>query len=94
MARKLFIVTGSSRGMGAAIAEQLLAASDCTVLGIARRANETLPAKARATGATCEQWTMDLAEPLPVAERLEAWLGRARRGQLRRGHPDQQRGPR
>jgi benzil reductase ((S)-benzoin forming) len=75
MARKLFIVTGSSRGMGAAIAEHLLTGSDRTVLGIARRANEPLAAKARATGATCEQWTMDLAEPLAVAERLAAWLG-------------------
>jgi benzil reductase ((S)-benzoin forming) len=74
MARKLFIVTGSSRGMGAAIAEQLLAASDCTVLGIARRSNEALPAQARASGAMCTQWMMDLAEPLPVAERLAAWL--------------------
>lgn len=68
---KLFIITGSSRGMGEAIARQLLAA-DHLVLGIARRTSETLAAAAPAGG--LEQWTADLAEPLPVAERLQAWL--------------------
>jgi NAD(P)-dependent dehydrogenase (short-subunit alcohol dehydrogenase family) len=75
MIRQLFIVTGASRGMGAAIAEQLLSGRDRTVLGISRRANESLGAKARAAGATLEEWTMDLAEPLAVAARLKAWLG-------------------
>jgi len=73
MTRRLFIVTGASRGMGAAIAGQLLARADCTLLGISRRANETLAAKA-AVGAVCEQWTMDLADPVAVASRLQAWL--------------------
>jgi benzil reductase ((S)-benzoin forming) len=73
MTRRLFIVTGASRGMGAAIAGQLLARADCTLLGISRRANEALAAKA-AVGAVCEQWTMDLAEPGAVAARLQAWL--------------------
>ena len=74
MTRQLFIVTGASRGMGAAIAEQLLSGLDRSVLGISRRANESLSAKARAAGATLEQWTMDLAEPLAAAARLKAWL--------------------
>ncbi len=74
MTRQLFIVTGASRGMGAAIAEQLLSGPGRTVLGISRRANESLAAKARVVGATLEQWTMDLAEPLAVAARLKAWL--------------------
>jgi NAD(P)-dependent dehydrogenase (short-subunit alcohol dehydrogenase family) len=60
----LFIVTGSSRGLGAALAQQLTA-SDHTVLGIARRQNPLLQA---------EQWTLDLADPLPAAERLQGWL--------------------
>ncbi|WP_046111644.1 SDR family NAD(P)-dependent oxidoreductase [Aquincola tertiaricarbonis] len=64
-ASHLFIVTGSSRGMGAAMAQQLLQAGH-TVLGIARAANPQL------TGA--EQWQADLAQPLDVAARLEAWL--------------------
>jgi NAD(P)-dependent dehydrogenase (short-subunit alcohol dehydrogenase family) len=75
MTRQLFIVTGASRGMGAAIAEQLLAGPDRTLLGISRRANDALAAKAQAVGAACAQWMMDLAKPLAVASRLEAWLG-------------------
>lgn len=60
----LYIVTGSSRGLGAALAGQL-AQPDNTVIGIARRSNPALKA---------EQWAMDLADPLPAAERLQAWL--------------------
>ncbi|MEO8921786.1 MAG: SDR family NAD(P)-dependent oxidoreductase [Caldimonas sp.] len=74
MSRQLFIITGASRGMGAAIADQLLGRADCTLLGISRRANESLATKAAVTGAVCKQWTMDLAEPLAVAARLQAWL--------------------
>ena len=71
---KLFIVTGASRGMGAALAEQLLADAGHTVLGIARRANEALVAVAARSGATLEQWQADLAEPIGVAARLHGWL--------------------
>ena len=60
----LTIVTGSSRGLGAALAQQL-AGPGHTVIGIARRANPALQA---------EQWTLDLADPMPAAERLQAWL--------------------
>jgi benzil reductase ((S)-benzoin forming) len=59
----LYIVTGASRGMGRAMAEQL-AAGGATVLGLSRRA----PA------AAFEQWPCDLADPVPVAQRLAAWL--------------------
>jgi len=61
----LAIVTGASRGLGRAIAEQLLQAGHA-VLGISRRAP---PAPAG-----LEQWACDLADPLPVAARLQAWL--------------------
>jgi NAD(P)-dependent dehydrogenase (short-subunit alcohol dehydrogenase family) len=71
---KLFIVTGASRGMGAALAEQLLADAGHTVLGIARRANDALVAAAARSGATLEQWQADLAEPISVAARLHGWL--------------------
>ncbi len=60
----LYIVTGSSRGLGAALARQL-AQSGNTVIGIARRTNAALQA---------EQWAMDLAEPRAAAERLQGWL--------------------
>ena len=71
---KLFVVTGASRGMGAALAEQLLGDAGHTVLCIARRGNDALAAIAAQSGATCEQWQADLAEPIVVAARLQAWL--------------------
>ncbi len=69
----LYVLTGASRGLGAAMAEQLLAPG-VTLVGIARHANDALAARAQAAGATLEQWTLDLADPAPAAERLDAWL--------------------
>lgn len=60
----LYLITGSSRGLGAGLVRQLAQPGN-TVIGIARRADPALPA---------EQWTLDLADPLPAAERLQAWL--------------------
>lgn len=60
----LYILTGSSRGLGAALVRQLAGPGNA-VLGIARKAAPALQA---------EQWTLDLADPLPAAERLQAWL--------------------
>ncbi|MDR7296521.1 NAD(P)-dependent dehydrogenase (short-subunit alcohol dehydrogenase family) [Pelomonas aquatica] len=60
----LYIVTGSSRGLGAALVEQLAQPGNA-VIGMARRLNPAL---------TAEQWTLDLADPLSAAERLQAWL--------------------
>ena len=71
--RHLTIVTGASRGLGLAIAEQLCDAGH-TLVCIARRANDALAARAAAAGARLEQWTLDLAVPLPAAARLERWL--------------------
>ncbi len=59
----LYIVTGASRGLGRAMAEQL-AASGATVLGLSRQT----------PSAAFEQWPCDLADPVPVAQRLGAWL--------------------
>ena len=61
----LFIVTGASRGLGRAIAEQLLQPGH-VVLGLSRQAP--------AAPAGLEQWPCDQADPLPVAARLQAWL--------------------
>ena len=63
----LYIVSGASRGLGAALAEQC-AAQGHQVLALARRPNAAL----HALGQT--NWAVDLADPLPVAERLQAWL--------------------
>jgi NAD(P)-dependent dehydrogenase (short-subunit alcohol dehydrogenase family) len=65
--RHLTIVTGASRGLGRAIAAQRLAQGHA-VLALSRRPDATL------AGAALEQWAIDLADPLPVAARLEAWL--------------------
>ncbi len=71
--RPLTLITGASRGMGQAMAHQPLAAGH-ELLCIARRADEELATRARAASLPCEQWTADLADPGPVAERLRQWL--------------------
>ena len=67
------ILTGASLGLGAAMAEQLLQ-GDRVLLCISRGASAPLAAQAAAAGAVLEQWTLDLAEALPAAAKLEAWL--------------------
>ncbi len=77
----LVIVTGASRGLGRALAAQYLA-EGAFVLGLARQSSAEL----RPSGAGgLEQWQVDLADPLPVAARLGAWLADVERragGQL------------
>ena len=75
MNESLYVVTGASRGMGAAIAEQLLLKGH-VVLGISRMTNEELAAKAPHAGAQLAQWPRDLAQTVAVADELEAWLRR------------------
>lgn len=65
----LTILTGASRGLGRAVAEQLLAQGH-HVLALSRRAAD-LPAP---TGAQLTAWAVDLAEAAPVAQRLHDWL--------------------
>lgn len=59
----LTLITGASRGLGRALAEQRLSRGD-RVLAISRRAPDL----------AVEAWQADLAEPLPLAARLSAWL--------------------
>ena len=73
MSQKLYIITGASRGMGAAIAAQLLSPDHC-VIGISRGQSNALTEAARANGASLEQWPYDLADPLRAAQALQAWL--------------------
>src|SRR5438876_12139666 len=71
MHEQLFIITGASRGLGAAIVEQLLAPGHL-LLCISRQHNASL---AGGAGASVEQWTQDLGRPVEAARRLGAWLG-------------------
>jgi benzil reductase ((S)-benzoin forming) len=71
--RHLTILTGASRGMGLAMAGQLLAAGH-DLLCISRKTNDALAAQAAAAGRRCEQWPQDLARPDAAAARLETWL--------------------
>ena len=73
-ANHLALITGTSRGLGAAFATQLLE-QGATVLGMARHANDDLARSATQTGGALEQWEVDLAAAEGVAARLESWLG-------------------
>lgn len=69
----LYILTGASRGMGHAMATQLLAPAH-TLLCISRQTSLSLAQQAQQQGAHLEQWTQDLAETQEAAERLQRWL--------------------
>ena len=69
----LTILTGASRGMGFAMARQL-SVRGAEILCISRKRSDELQAWADAQGATLAQWSADLADPAPVAERLRGWL--------------------
>jgi benzil reductase ((S)-benzoin forming) len=73
MTQQLFILTGASRGMGLAMAEQLLNAHHF-VLCIARHPNETLEACAANTNGKLEQWSLDLEHSQEAAAMLTQWL--------------------
>jgi NAD(P)-dependent dehydrogenase (short-subunit alcohol dehydrogenase family) len=70
---ELVILTGASRGLGRALAAQLLSA-ERRLLAISRHPDPGLDAEARAAGAAVEQWALDIAHDVGVAARLEAWL--------------------
>ena len=73
MQQTLTILTGASRGMGLAMAEQLLQPG-ALLLCISRKSNPSLDALAAQRGAQLEQWQADLADAAPVAARLATWL--------------------
>ena len=74
MTQHLYILTGGSRGMGLAMAQQLLQPGHL-LLCISRQRNEALDAQAQACGAQLLQWQADLADGAAVAQRLTDWLG-------------------
>ncbi|QCB46014.1 SDR family NAD(P)-dependent oxidoreductase [Hydrogenophaga sp. PAMC20947] len=67
------ILTGGSRGMGLAMAQQLIS-KDRTLLCISRQHNPELEAQAREIGAPLLQWQQDLADTTGAAQRLRDWL--------------------
>ena len=69
----LTILTGASRGMGLAMARQLLS-PDRMLLCISRKTNETLEVAAKQANAPLTQWSQDLADTAGAAERLQDWL--------------------
>lgn len=75
MTTHLTLITGHSRGLGAALAAQRLQAGH-RVLGIARAQHAGLQALADAADAALEQWPLDLSDAVPAAQRLQAWLHR------------------
>jgi NAD(P)-dependent dehydrogenase (short-subunit alcohol dehydrogenase family) len=73
MQKHLYILTGGSRGMGLAIAHQLLQAGH-ELICISRHANEGLAAAAQKVEASLSQWTLDLRDGQAASERLGHWL--------------------
>ena len=73
MKKHLTILTGASRGMGLAMAEQLCHA-DQWVLCISRGQSDALTSIADKHGAHLVQWQVDLAQPAAVAEKLAHWF--------------------
>jgi benzil reductase ((S)-benzoin forming) len=73
MSQHLTILTGASRGMGLAMAQQLLTA-DALLLCISRHTNAVLAQQAQRAGATLLQWPLDLADSAVAATRLSSWL--------------------
>lgn len=71
--RNLTILTGASRGMGLAMAQQLLDQGH-DLLCISRKTNDELAARATQAGRRLEQWTQDLARAESAAAKLETWL--------------------
>ncbi len=73
MTKHLYILTGASRGMGLAMAQQLLK-PDHFLLCISRHTNEVLAAAAKTVGTGLEQWALDLDHTVEAAARLTEWL--------------------
>jgi NAD(P)-dependent dehydrogenase (short-subunit alcohol dehydrogenase family) len=69
MTQHLSILTGASRGLGLALANQLLARGHRVVALSRRPAELSVPA-----GAELLNWPVDLADAAPAAARLRAWL--------------------
>lgn len=81
MTAHLYILTGASRGMGLAMAKQLLQSGN-TLLCISRRSNDALAEQAQTHGVKLLQWQADLADGASVAQRLRDWLAQQNPAEL------------
>lgn len=72
---RLVVLTGASRGLGRAMAAQLLQQPHTTLLCIARHPEQRLHDEPRGEGSTLLQWSLDLADAPAAAARLTDWLG-------------------
>jgi benzil reductase ((S)-benzoin forming) len=79
---QLYVITGTSRGLGAALAEQVLA-PDALLLAISRGTNPGLAAACAGRGGRLEQWQLDLADPPAASRRLQRWLEQQPAGSVR-----------
>jgi benzil reductase ((S)-benzoin forming) len=73
MKTRLTILTGASRGLGLAMAQQLIA-SDHQLICISRKTNDSLDDLAKQHDTKLEQWSHDLVDATAACERLRAWL--------------------
>lgn len=73
MKQHLYVLTGGSRGMGLAIAEQLVQLGN-TLICISRNQQASLAAQAQTLGVHLEQWTHDLADGATASLALKSWL--------------------
>lgn len=73
MTQHLYVLTGGSRGMGLAIAEQLLQTGN-TLICISRNQQASLTTQAQKIEVHLEQWTYDLADGASASLALKAWL--------------------
>lgn len=72
--KHLILITGASRGMGRAIAEQLIDRGDQVVLTMSRHTVDAMQEQAEKKHVHLEQWAVDLAHGEEVSGRLRAWL--------------------
>ena len=80
MTSHLIFLTGGSRGMGLAMAQQLLH-PDHTLICLARNRSEALAQAAAAVDAPLQQWSVDLSAPADAAAQLGDWLRAQHSGQ-------------
>lgn len=73
MTRHICIITGASRGLGHALALELLRPGH-QLLTLSRHRSEALQTAANQAGLPLEQWTVDLAGAIDTGERLAGWL--------------------
>ncbi len=92
LAQDLTILTGASRGMGLALARQLMRPGHL-LLCLSRHVNPELEHEARAAGVHLEQWAQDLGDAGEAVERLEALAVQPASARDQQRDADQQRWP-